>query len=50
VDAFKAGYFDDLPPLEAEPATGTGAKAEVPAFDAVGDDELFPFLNDDLED
>lgn len=50
VDAFKAGYFDDLPPLEAEPAIGAATKTEVPAFDAVGDDELFPFLNDDLED
>ncbi|MEU0956138.1 integrase [Streptomyces niveus] len=44
-DAFKAGYFDDLPPLDPSPAAGTSAAADP---GTAGDDELFDFLDGDM--
>lgn len=44
-DAFKAGYFDDLPPLDPSPAAGTSAAADP---GTAGDDELFDFLGSDM--
>ncbi|MEU6182958.1 hypothetical protein [Streptomyces coeruleorubidus] len=46
-EAFKAGYFDDLPPLEDEAAPDPGPE-KGPAIYG-GEEELFRFLGDDLE-
>ncbi|MGC5008827.1 hypothetical protein [Streptomyces sp. DT203] len=46
INAFKASYFDDLPPLESGPGPAQGAEPE----GSGAEEELFGFLDNDLKE
>ncbi|MGW4904465.1 DDE-type integrase/transposase/recombinase [Streptomyces albidoflavus] len=46
-EAFKAAYFDDLPPLDEKEAAECSRR---PAAEVADEEELFRFLGDDLKD